>query len=123
MMPGERLRTVLGFAIIGPAAGGSLQASARAVGESLGCVLHLRRERGFEWFATELLGMAVELLPWHGDGDETVVLLRGYRPSATSEDSVVLDISEAIVDIVSAAGQGDWRAPTPADLDERRGGA
>ena len=122
-MPPQRAHTVLGFAIIGPAGDRSRQAAAREVGETLGCILRPRHERGLDVFAAEMLGMTVELLPWHGDGDETVLQLRAYSSWASSEDSVVLDISGAVIELMAFAGQGDWRVPSLADVDERRGGA
>lgn len=115
-MKEEARRTILEFSIVRPVVDDTVDAMAERIGRALGCTLEERQDKHLVLFEGATLGMTIELTRWGGESGG-LFYLRGYRPWVTLEDSVAIDISQAILDLLEGSGLGSWRVPTTEDME------
>ena len=91
---------------------------------SLGCVFLEGELHGASIWKAELLGMQVIFLAWRGlNGAKTFQLIGtveepGYveKDGDSIVDTIKLNISQAVIDLLEIRGAGKWRIPSLAEL-------
>jgi hypothetical protein len=117
-------RTVLGFALRNTE---DIPADdlAQRVAQALGIALDAGLYHGIRGFSGKAFGMTIGLFEWGGPHDTMLHALEGEVEDAAfvmfPNDVVVsadrIDISDAVADVLSIRGGGDWHRPTPDELE------
>lgn len=117
-------RTVLGLSLRCTTASAT-DALAAEVGAALDVPLQLAWHEGKDAYVGSTLGMTLALYSWGGPADTILHVLQGavtdpayVRPPEDSRvPSVLLDISDAVADLLAVRGAGSWHRPTEEELD------
>lgn len=117
------MRTVLGFSLRCTDDQPTAEVAAR-VSAALGVDLAPERFEQRPAYVARVLGMNVALFPWGGPGGTTLHILEGsvndprilVGPDG-QVDATVVDIADAVADVLHGRGGGSWHRPT-AEEDE-----
>lgn len=98
------------------------------VENALGCQFHEGEYQKIPALVTKFLGMRVGLFEWAGIGGREVFRLQSYiddarlvrSPSGEPVDVLKLNLSEALIDLLSALEAGQWYTPTAEDIRAER---
>ena len=117
-------RTVLGFSIRIDATA-PLSEMQSLVEQALGCTLVEAQYHGTPILMSELLGMRILLSRWRGLNRVETFQLHGVvndvrfldtQASETDVGPLEINISQAIIDLLSVRGAGEWRIPSQAEI-------